>query len=261
MKRKREEEEQEQLELQRKKEKLKQKKKQQEEQEENNDNSGEDLLPDKDEVISELRKLEAPVTLFGETDDDRYHRLQRIRRKIEQARKRKEREELEDSVDFNIVPTEVRDDRDKVCLQMCGYIRHLLREWEYVLNKRDEAGEQAYEILKQTRESLGPLLQQLRDQTLHEQIYPTLATLLTYMQQKNYRLAGDTYIKLSIGNATWPIGVAAVGIHARSARERITGEGNSADNVQLAHIMGDEKTRKWLTTIKRLITFAEANLR
>jgi len=63
-------------------------------------------------------------------------------------------------------------------------------------------------------------------------------------------MAGDAYIRLAIGNAAWPIGVSAVGLHERAAREKV-GEGKSA------HVMNDEAQRKYVTTIKRLISFAQ----
>ena len=49
----------------------------------------------------------------------------------------------------------------------------------------------------------------------------------------------------------WPIGVTMVGIHARKGREKI-GESN------VAHVMNDEEQRKYLTSIKRLMSFAQS---
>jgi pre-mRNA-splicing factor 18 len=43
-----------------------------------------------------------------------------------------------------------------------------------------------------------------------------------YMQEREYLKANDSYLRLSIGNAPWPIGVTMVGIHERSAREKIS---------------------------------------
>jgi pre-mRNA-splicing factor 18 len=62
--------------------------------------------------------------------------------------------------------------------------------------------------------------------------------------------AMDQYIKLAIGNAPWPIGVTIVGIHERSAREKIY-------TNSVAHIMNDETTRKYLQSIKRLMTLCQ----
>ena len=43
-----------------------------------------------------------------------------------------------------------------------------------------------------------------------------------YIVARNYKEAGNFYIQVSVGNAAWPIGVTMVGIHARSAREKIS---------------------------------------
>jgi pre-mRNA-splicing factor 18 len=50
----------------------------------------------------------------------------------------------------------------------------------------------------------------------------------------------------------WPIGVTMVGIHERSAREKL----HESDKNQ-AHIMSDEVTRKFLQSIKRCLSFAQ----
>jgi len=67
---------------------------------------------------------------------------------------------------------------------------------------------------------------------------------------RDYLAAVDNYIKLAIGNSPWPIGVTMVGIHERSAREKIY-------TNSVAHIMNDETTRKYLQSVKRLITFCQ----
>lgn len=53
------------------------------------------------------------------------------------------------------------------------------------------------------------------------------------------------------GNAPWPIGVTSIGIHDRSAREKI------GHTMNAAHIMNDEATRKYLQGLKRLLTFMQ----
>lgn len=69
-------------------------------------------------------------------------------------------------------------------------------------------------------------------------------------QEKRYVDANDGYLRLSIGKAAWPIGVTMVGIHERSAREKIGGN-------EKGHVMGDEVTRKFLQAIKRCLSFAQ----
>lgn len=62
--------------------------------------------------------------------------------------------------------------------------------------------------------------------------------------------AHEEYLRTAIGNAAWPIGLTMVGIHERSGRERIS-------TAKVAHIMNNEQQRKYLTSIKRLISFAQ----
>lgn len=68
--------------------------------------------------------------------------------------------------------------------------------------------------------------------------------------KRDYLAGMDHYIRLAIGNAPWPIGVTMVGIHERSAREKIY-------TNSVAHIMNDETTRKYLQSVKRLMTFCQ----
>ena len=67
--------------------------------------------------------------------------------------------------------------------------------------------------------------------------------MIECMRDRNYLAANDVYLKLAIGNSPWPIGVTSVGIHERSAREKISHVMNSSGK---AHIMNDEATRKWV---------------
>ena len=57
-------------------------------------------------------------------------------------------------------------------------------------------------------------------------------------------------MKLAIGNAPWPIGVTMVGIHERTGREKI-------ESSKVAHVMNDEEQRKYLTSVKRLMTYCQ----
>lgn len=39
-----------------------------------------------------------------------------------------------------------------------------------------------------------------------------VAEIVHYMQKRQYSRANDSYLRLSIGNAPWPIGVTMVGL-------------------------------------------------
>ena len=59
-------------------------------------------------------------------------------------------------------------------------------------------------------------------------------------------------LSLTTDPSAWPIGVTMVGIHERSAREKL----HESDKGQ-AHLMSDEVTRKFLQSIKRCLSFAQ----
>jgi pre-mRNA-splicing factor 18 len=102
----------------------------------------------------------------------------------------------------------------------------------------------------QSAENLKPLMKQLRKRSLDNDVLQALAEIVCYMQQREYLKASDAYLRLSIGNAPWPIGVTMVGIHERSAREKI-------NSNSTAHVLNDETSRKYIQSLKRLLTFAQ----
>ena len=82
-------------------------------------------------------------------------------------------------------------------------------------------------------------------QALPSDVRQALLEVVKCCMRRDYLAAVDNYIKLAIGNSPWPIGVTMVGIHERSAREKIY-------TNSVAHIMNDETTRKYLQSMKRL---------
>lgn len=225
-----------------------------------------------EELIREFRVRGEPVTLFAERRSQRVLRLHELNQQAERDEQERHEEKLEQTIDMEINEPDIKTNPNKVYTQMRATIRTLLFEWRAIVtatpdnkNTDDDSAtsenKEALAVLAQTESYCQPLLTQLRQKALSKQLYPKLATLLMHIQQHRYREANDIYIQMSIGNAAWPIGVTAVGIHARSARERITGYGNDKDDkVQVAHIMSDDATRKWLIAVKRFITFAEGHL-
>lgn len=213
-----------------------------------------------EEIKKELRELGEPVVLFAETPVLRVVRLNAIHKKMEEDERDRLEDKIENEVEMEIKEDDIKEDPEKVYRQMRATLRTLLSEWESTIATTEDTTDESLEVLQQTKAYLIPLLKSLRARTLTDSLYPKLALLLHYVQTHQYRLAQDVYIKMSIGNATWPIGVTAVGIHARSSRERITGYETEKKGVDVAHIMADEDTRKWLIAVKRLMTFAEGYL-
>lgn len=143
-------------------------------------------------------------------------------------------------------------DEDKILV----FFKRLLIEWNQELNEKQEGekrtakGKSMVATFKQCARYLNPLFKFCRKKILPDDIRQALLVVVECCMKRDYLAAMDQYIKLAIGNAPWPIGVTMVGIHERSAREKIY-------TNSVAHIMNDETTRKYLQSIKRLMTFCQ----
>jgi pre-mRNA-splicing factor 18 len=112
--------------------------------------------------------------------------------------------------------------------------------------RRSTQGKAAAATQKQSAEHLKPLFKQLRKRDLAPDVLGAISEIIHYMQTREYLRANDAYLRLSIGNAPWPIGVTMVGIHERSGREKIF-----SNNV--AHVLNDEVSRKYIQSLKRYV--------
>ncbi|XAR62579.1 hypothetical protein NMG60_11017397 [Bertholletia excelsa] len=143
-------------------------------------------------------------------------------------------------------------DEDKILV----FFKRLLNEWNQELDdmsdaeKRTAKGKSIVATFKQCARYLHPLFKFCRKKVLPDDIRQALLLFVECCMKRDYLAAMDHYIKLAIGNAPWPIGVTMVGIHERSAREKIY-------TNSVAHIMNDETTRKYLQSVKRLMTFCQ----
>ncbi|XP_039030803.1 pre-mRNA-splicing factor 18-like [Hibiscus syriacus] len=143
-------------------------------------------------------------------------------------------------------------DEDKILV----FFKRLLNEWKQELDemgeseKRTAKGKSMVATFKQCARYLNPLFKFCRKKVLPVDIRQALLVVVECCMKRDYLAAMDHYIKMAIGNAPWPIGVTMVGIHERSAREKIY-------TNSVAHIMNDETTRKYLQSVKRLMTFCQ----
>lgn len=142
--------------------------------------------------------------------------------------------------------------------QLAAYFSLVLSEWIHALSSRDAStktstsGIAATNAMTQARENMVPLFRLLKQRNLPQGIQVSVHEIVRQCQEREYIKANDAYLRLSIGKAAWPIGVTMVGIHERSAREKL----HEKDGDQ-AHILSDEVTRKYLQSIKRCLTFAQ----
>ncbi|CAG8082062.1 unnamed protein product [Penicillium salamii] len=220
---------------------------------------------EEEELTQKLRDMEAPIRLFGE---DYRARLRRYRRLVQRAAIPKKKvtdgpipTTLEPvSGGQMIIPSKIpKDQENRLFLfrQLGSYFNMVLSEWELALAKRDVTvresfqGKQAYGAMTQSRENMTPLFRLFEKADLEDGLLEPIVEIVHKAQQRRYVDANDAYLRVSIGKAAWPIGVTMVGIHERSAREKL----HQSD--QQAHILSDEITRKYLQSIKRCLSFAQ----
>ncbi|KAF5359161.1 hypothetical protein D9756_003178 [Leucocoprinus leucothites] len=236
-----------------------------------------------EETIRRLRGKGQPIRLFGESDKDRRLRLRALElieerdhgrqgghndfkkaledvESVEKALqskngkgKKKEGEVTNVGVlDLNLIKT----DPDKLYPLIYYALKRVLKEWEEAMDERPEyikrstQGKLAAATQVQSAEYLKPLFKNLRSRSLPSDMLHRIAEVVHHMQKRQYQRANDAYLRLSIGNAPWPIGVTMVGIHERSAREKISRD-------QVAHVLNDEVSRKYIQSLKRLLTFSQ----
>lgn len=217
-----------------------------------------------EEVLASLHDLGEPRRLFGETPIDR---LRRYKKLVEKSLAPKLSTgpipttlALLPEADMKVPETVPSDPEAQKYLhrQIASYFDMLLREWAAALSRRPKevkesvSGKQAQNNYISARDALRPLFTKLESATLNPILLKAVNEIVHLAQLKKYVYANDAYLRLSIGKAAWPIGVTMVGIHERSAREKIGGGGD-----QEAHIMSDEGTRKMLQGIKRCLSFAQ----
>ncbi|KAI9197276.1 Prp18 domain-containing protein [Polychytrium aggregatum] len=240
-----------------------------------------------EDVIRRFRSRGQPIRLFGESDKDRIKRLRALesveeqtegqrndfKKAIEQASTGLELEHLKRQAgitdepdrepdefldyDTTIVSPELLQSDPDLTYRLLGiYFRMLLKEWEKYLKERPDEVRRTNEgklqsaTQAQSAEYMKPFFKGLKKRTVPHDVVAHLAEICKLLQQREYLQANDAYLRMSIGNSPWPIGVTMVGIHERSAREKIF-------SSQVAHVLNDETQRKWIQAIKRLMTFAQ----
>ncbi|EEY16701.1 pre-mRNA splicing factor [Verticillium alfalfae VaMs.102] len=146
-----------------------------------------------------------------------------------------------------------KEARKWVFRQLASYFTMVLTEYQRAMEaERSDttASKAAYATMVQSRENMKPLFRRFEKGDVDDDLLAPIIEIVQAAQERRYVDANDGYLRLSIGKAAWPIGVTMVGIHERSAREKL-------HNGERGHVMGDEVTRKFLQSIKRCLTFAQ----
>lgn len=212
-------------------------------------------IPDT-ELQSKLRAMGEPAIFFGESYKARLRRYKKLSVVMTQTVIPTILELVEEK-DMKVsdkVPHESDvEGRKWMFRQLASYFTLVLTEWELALQGTEQetfAGKAAWRAWVESRENMIPLIRRFETNTLDPSILPPMLEIVKAAQERRYVDANDGYLRLSIGKAAWPIGVTMVGIHERSAREKL----HESDK---GHVMRDEITRKFLQSIKRCLTFAQ----
>ncbi|KAI9721206.1 MAG: hypothetical protein M1812_002367 [Candelaria pacifica] len=218
------------------------------------------------ELVAKLRALEEPARLFGEGHRQQLRRYKRLTAKnlTPQATQTSgpipTTLELVPEAEMKVSKIVPKDPEGRAFLfrQLASYFTMVLTEWAVALAQRPDSvkqsfqGKAAFNGMVQARENMRPLFRRFERGELEDGILEPVVEIVKAAQERRYVDANDGYLTLSIGKAAWPIGVTMVGIHERSAREKLHESDKGA-----AHIMSDEVTRKFLQSIKRCLSFAQ----
>ena len=140
--------------------------------------------------------------------------------------------------------------------EILTFFKSLLKQWSSDLSSRPssvsktQAGKNALKTHKQCKDYIRPLFSLLKSKSLALDQLESMRCIVRLCKEGEFVQANDKYIDIAIGRAAWPIGVTMVGIHARAGREKINGN-------KTAHVMNSEMQRKYLTSVKRLMTYAQ----
>lgn len=247
------------------------------------------------EIINRFRELGLPIRLFGETNRmprlklaEKEHAASALKQTEQDEFRLKmghgirnpflEKEKQEHAVaviqkDLTTTPskavndTEKRtekksrdeddNDKDDPHKRVYRHFKGLLKQWEADLNARDDAAKQTVagrnetKTLKQCKDYIRPLFQLCKRRQLEPNMMNKLVEIVDYCEEGEFVKAHDAYMDVAIGRAAWPIGVTMVGIHARTGRSKI-------ESSNVAHVMNSELQRKYLTSVKRLLTYHQS---
>ncbi|CEF69706.1 LD21120p [Strongyloides ratti] len=222
-----------------------------------------------DEVCNRLRYFKEPIKFFGETESDIRKRLIEIEKnglEVPETIKKKSSFEViktsdnlnneDDDKKYNVIYNEGKDlkweDIEEEAKLLgendvtdCKVIADFIRSYE---EKSSTEGRFQASMHKETVTHVKPLLKDVDNRSIKSSIRQHLAVICRYViVEKDQIKANNAYMEMAIGNAPWPVGVTRSGIHQRPSSSRMY-----VSNI--AHVLNDEKQRKYIQGLKRLIT-------
>ncbi|TPX54749.1 hypothetical protein PhCBS80983_g05783 [Powellomyces hirtus] len=158
------------------------------------------------DLVNDNLKRKASIGEGGVDDEDDQYRKKKTNRETER-----------ELVDTTVLSVELLEsDPDKVYTLLSVYFKRVLREWEKSLNARPEDEKRSVQgrfqaaTQGQTADYMKPFFKQLKKRALQPDVLARICEIAKLMQEREYLQANDSYLRLSIGNAPWPIGVTMV---------------------------------------------------
>ena len=240
-----------------------------------------------DEVIRQLREHGEPATLFGETEELRRKRcvqvcdakknrpdnsdlalpvshrgrnifLDNAYEALSDDEEKKDKSKSAPSKDYSSNGATVSRKYRTPEMRCYKFFKKMLKEWARSLADRSDAekrsvkGKVATKTQKQCKDYMRPFFKMCKKKQVSATILDKVVAMVKHCEEREYVKAHSVYMDLAIGRSAWPIGATSVGIHERAARERI-------QTNKVAHVMNDEGARKYVTSMKRLMSFCQAN--
>lgn len=150
------------------------------------------------------------------------------------------------------------------CDQIRTWVRKVTKEWEKELSGRDDevklkpAHKTEMNQHRQCRRDVKPLQKRLRVYALEDFKLDKIFDIVDNAERREYRQSAELYLDLTIGKAAWPVGIGCGGSMLMEDAIGLHEKFNRMDNVKdIAWVLNDEVTRKYVQSLKRLITVAQ----
>lgn len=168
-----------------------------------------------EELVSLLRNLKEPITLFGENHKQRLRRYRKLTAPDLYSQPAQSDGPIPTTLvlvpeaEMKVPPAVPRDQDGRSFLyrQLASYFTMVLIEWELALSQRPKSvkesfqGRAAYNAMVQSRENMRPLFKKFEKAELEDGILEPVVEIVRASQERRYVDANDGYLRLSIGKA------------------------------------------------------------
>lgn len=172
-----------------------------------------------------------------------------------------ERDKIPEAPEADVeVNTELMDKCDFIR----SWARKSLKAWEKELSelpdeeKKTSKVKQQVAAHRQVRRDVRPLQRRLKMYIMEEWLLDKIHNIVQNADAREYRMASEAYLDLSIGKAAWPVGIGcggsmlmedAIGLHDKFNRNHQVKD--------IAFALNDDVTRKFVQALKRLMNVAQ----